>query len=204
MPKRTPIGYGGSPTLPFILSSNFAEFNRPPPPFNRRGRRRGRRAPPYPTTAADNRALHSFLKMRPEDGRRKERATPITGASWRQTPLPGGEPEEARARPEEDASVRPGQQRASGFKVKRGAALWLPGQRRGPGGRTEGTGVISTHGNCGGGCGGGEKVKKSRLSEQSSGGEEKSSAVNRVSSHLSCFQNHSYIRIQQQSDTSFI
>ena len=90
--KKTSIGYGDAPTLPFILSSNFAEFNRPsppsPPPFNRRGRHRGRRAPPYPTA---DRALHSFLKMRPEDDPDHRRCAAPNAA--------GGESEGERARP---------------------------------------------------------------------------------------------------------
>ena len=129
--------------------------------------------------------------------RGRPRSPALRGAKRRRRGIRGGARSPGPARP-----PPPGQQ-ASGFKVKRGAALWLPGQRGGPGGRTDRTrGVISTHGNCGGGgCGGGgEKVKKSRLSEQSSGGEE-SSAVNRVRAEPTCFPSlscfHSYNRLQQ-------
>ena len=109
----------------------------------------------------------------------------------------------ARARPEEDASVRPGQQRASGFKVKRGAALWLPGQRGGPGRPTEGD------------LDAWKLRRRRRKSEEEQiirtveRRREESSAVNRVRAEptclpsLSCF-NHNNNRIQATSSDHHI
>ena len=164
------------PSLPFcrqMLRNSIARRRRSTAGRKQGRHRRGSGAPIshdgrtgprdcLPACRTTDRALHSFLKMRPTEPR--ERTNNPNGGPRRQTPTGNPGFEVARARPEEP--VRPPGAQASGLKVKRGAALWLPGQR--PDGATEGRTVISTHGNCGGG-GGGEKVKKSRLSEQSSG-----------------------------------
>ena len=64
--------------------------------------------------------------------RGRPRSPALRGAKRRRRGIRGGARSPGPARP-----PPPGQQ-ASGFKVKRGAALWLPGQRGGPGGRTDG------------------------------------------------------------------